>query len=89
MSRRLNALAGQGASAPTFPERFEPGEAAKAAVAGGDLFVILDSLPEQPVGPVKGWRKRSTAVARGDRCLLVRVGDGDYWFITWDIPGWS
>lgn len=89
MSRNLNALAGQGASAPQLPERFQPGEAAKAAVAGGELFVILDSLPEQPVGPVKGWPLRSTAVKRGDRCLVVRVADGDWWFVAWDIPGWS
>jgi hypothetical protein len=86
---RVNALAGQGASALKLPERFEPAAAAKTAVAGEDLFVILDSLPEQPVGPVKGWPARSTPVVRGDRCLVVRVEDGDYWFVTWDIPGWS
>lgn len=87
--RGVNALAGHGASAPKLPERFEPGAAAKAAVAGGDLFVILDSLPDQPVGPVSGWKLRSTPVVRGDRCLVVRVEDGDYWFVAWDIPGWS
>jgi hypothetical protein len=89
MGRNLNALAGQGASSPKLPERFEPGEAAKGTTAGHDLFVTLDSLPVQPVGPVKGWPVRSTPVVRGDRCLVVRVGDGDYWFVTWDIPGWS
>jgi hypothetical protein len=86
--RGVNALSGRGASAPRLPERFEPAAAAKAATAGLDLFVILDSMPEQPVGPVKGWKARSTPVVRGDRCLVVRVEDGDYWFVTWDISGW-
>lgn len=92
--RALNSLTGDTdtpdrARSAQLPERFEPGEATGPVTAGHDLFVVLDSLPEQPVGPVLGWQARSTPVAKGDRCLVVRVEDGDYWFVTWQIPGWT
>jgi hypothetical protein len=86
---RPTTLTGEGTNAPKPPERFESATVAKAVTAGEDLFVILESLPDQPVGPVKGWSVRTTPAVRGDRLLVARVADGDYWFVAWDIPGWS
>jgi hypothetical protein len=86
---RPNALADEGPNTPQAPERFEAAKVAKAVEPSGDLLVVLDTLPDQPVGPVKGWPARSTPVVRDDGLLVARVGDGDYWFVAWDIPGWS
>jgi hypothetical protein len=88
MSAGLNALAGERDAAPVTPERFEVGEVAHPTSVGDELLVVLDSLPEQLV-TVFGWQARTTPVVKGDRCLTVRVGTGDYWFVTWDLPGWS
>ncbi len=86
---RPNALANVGPSSPKSVERFQAATVANGVSPGQDLYALLDSMPDQPVGPIKGWPTRSTPVSRGDGLLVVRVGDGDWWFVTWDIPGWK
>jgi hypothetical protein len=88
MSRRLNALTHEGASRPPAGERLEAGTVTQATEPGAELLVELDSLPEQTV-TVQGWAARAAGVAKGDRCLVARIETGDYWFVTWDIPGWT
>lgn len=73
------------------PDALEPiqvGTVTKATAPGEDLYVLLETLPEQPVGPIRGWPARSDPVSKGDRCLVMRLA-GDWWFQAWDVPGWS
>jgi hypothetical protein len=87
MADRRWSKSGQG-TPPVALEPVQVGAVTKATTAGEDLYVLLESLPEQPVGPVRGWPARSDPVSKGDECLVMKVG-GDWWFLAWDVPGWS
>ncbi len=86
----LRALRGQGATAAVIPEQVFVATAASEPDAGDDLHVLLEGFStDQPVGPVRGWRlKGETPPVRGEKCLVLQVRGGDYWFVTWDANGW-
>jgi hypothetical protein len=82
-ARKLNAISTEALPANVV----ESGRVSHApASIEGDAYVILDSLPEQPVGPVLGWRDAPEEgwPQRGDRCAIVTASDGTAWFVGWN-----
>ena len=83
----LRALVREGASAPD-PQH--PVEAATITTTptspGDDVYVLLDGLPGQPVGPVLGWSNAPEAnwPEKDGLCAVVRSSDGRHWFVGWE-----
>jgi hypothetical protein len=77
--------------APRQPQ-IEGLEAAKIiatpASISDDVFVILEGMPEQPFGPVLGWRSAPEAgwPQKGAPCAVMTAPDGTAWLVGWDRP---
>lgn len=85
----VNALAGEGVSTPVARQPTEAATVSNTpASLGDDVYVILDSLPGQPVGPILGWRNSPEErwPKRGGLCAVARSSDGNHWFVGWEAP---
>lgn len=83
MSRQLNGLTRE----PQPENPLRAGKISQApATVDDDVYVILEDLPEQPVGPVLGWRSAPEAnwPKVGERCAIFTSTDGADWLIGWD-----
>ncbi len=84
-ARNLNALT---ETPPADDQALSGRVSAAPADLKGDAYVVLDSLPEQPIGPVLGWRSAPEAgwPKVGDRCAIMTASDGTDWFVGWEHP---